>query len=484
MISNIAKPIYKFVTSYNPVVFVTDSTNKNKEGFRYIYDIYSAGTSTLLYNLEIAPRINDGYGILFADKLLSNYLSFDFSSSTIPNSYIEFDVKVGETYGSDWNYDDYEFYINTGSTYNAYTQLRQFASATTHSYVVGDQINVVQSDGGALKPMLNGLHTVVAIPSAYAIIIDIPFSDVGSGVAVSGVTTYADNRKIIYSNLYNYSAYTAFNGAVPYVTQSFNLPSYEMSGTSATKLFVTNCPDGFKNTPTQDMFFNLINNNTNQAYYLRTQNSNGDVFRQTIVNTNEPMIQVGVGANNITGTVVSGTLPIVKDDTTYYDFWITNSANTAVSETFRVNIDRRCAITYDDNNYTSIAFLDRLGAFGSFAFQLKMKDTTKVTREAYLKQSGEVIGGTWMYNTSDNGMNTYNVSLERELELNTNWMTEDEGKYFDELVSSAVTFIKFEGVYQRCDVTETSYETTYSRNKNLIRKTIKVGFSNNSNINI
>lgn len=482
-ITNVAKPIHKIVSAYNPVVFVADSTNKNSEGFRYVFDVYSAGSSTILFEAEIAPRIVDGYGIFFAEELIQNYVSYNFSSSTISDSYFEFDVKVGETYGSSWNYDDYEFYSDSASTYNAYVQLRQFASATTHTFVVGDQIEVTQSDNGALKPMLSGLHTVVEVPSQYAIIIDIPFNDVGSGAAVSGVTTYADNRKQITRNMYNYSAYTAINAAVTYADIYLDQSVYEMSGTSGTQQFVSNAPSGIRCTTYQDMWMNVLNDNSSNAYYLYVENDSSDIFRLTIANSNEPILQVPVGPNNVTGTLISGTTGIVKDATNYYDVWVATSAGTQISSKFRINIDRRCSIEYNAEN-TTVAFLDRLGAFGSFAFQLKRTDRTKIKRDKYTQQAGGIVGGTWTYNTREGGTNIYNVEIDRELTLNTNWMTEDESRYFDELVSSPVTFVYLDGQYQKCEVTDTEYETAYSRNKNLIKRTVKVSLANNDIINI
>lgn len=481
-ISNIAKPVHKIVAAYNPIVFVADSTNKNATGFRYVFDIYSAGTSTVLFEAEIAPRITDGYGIFFAEEVIQNYVSHNFSSSTIPDSYFEFDVKVGETYGSSWNYDDYEFYSSGSSPYNAYTKLRQFASATTHTFSVGDQINVVQSDGGALKPMLSGLHTVVVVTSPYEIVIDIPFSDVGSGPSISGVTTYADNRKQITRNMYNYSAYTAINAAVPFLDVAFDQSVYEMSGTSGNKSFVTNAPTGMRCTTYQDMWFNVLNDNSTNAYYLYIQNDSNDVFRRTIVNSSEPIIQVAVGPNNVSGTLISGTTGIVKTTTNYYDVWVATSAGVQVSSKFRIYIDRRCSIEYNNENAV-IAFLDRLGAFGSFAFQLKRMDKTKIKRDKYTQQAGGIVNGTWTFNAREGGTVIYNSEIERELTLNTNWMTEEESRYFDELVSSPVTFLYLDGQYQKVEVTDSNYETAYSRNKNLIKRTVTVALANNDIIN-
>ena len=84
-----------------------------------------------------------------------------------------------------WVYGDYQF--NTTSAYNAYIKLTSngFGNAI-HSFNVNDYIRVAQVDGGALKPALQANFKVVEIIDNKTIVIDIPFSYVGSGIAVGG----------------------------------------------------------------------------------------------------------------------------------------------------------------------------------------------------------------------------------------------------------------------------------------------------------
>ena len=85
-----------------------------------------------------------------------------------------------------WTYGDFQF--NTTTSYNAYIKLTSngFGNAI-HSFNVNDYIKVAQADGGASKPMLQGNFKVVEIVDNKTIVIDIPFSYVGSGTAVGGV---------------------------------------------------------------------------------------------------------------------------------------------------------------------------------------------------------------------------------------------------------------------------------------------------------
>lgn len=484
-ITNIANSGQKYNTGYNPLVFVVDSDNKDLQGFRYIFDVYSGQTDTLLASYQIAPRIDDGYGVLHVEKVLQNYLTYNFNTSSIPQSFIQYEIKVGESYGSSWSYNDYQFFSATGTTNNGYTEL--YNTGTTHSYVEGDQIFITQSDEPTSAfPPLSGLHTVRFVPDPNSIVIDLVYVYANPGVLISGTTVYADNSRIVDRGLYRYSGNTAFNGVVPFVDKYFEQEDYIMSGLSTTRKFLTTCPDGIYKTPYEDMYFNIINNKQTFSYYLLSQNDNGDAFRATIV-LDELLTQVRVGPNNVAATtVVAGTAPLIKPDTLYYDVWITNNSLAQVSEKKRIYLDWRCIIDYGDNNggNISICFLDRLGSFGSFAFQLLRQDRTNIKRDNYNKQTGYITSNRWDYSLTDNGNNIYNVNLERSLTLNTNWMTEADAHYFDELMTSPVTFIKLNDVYQRCEIADSSTETSYQRNKRLIRKTITVNISNNNEINI
>lgn len=95
--------------AYNPLKFIVDSTNKNKTGFKYIFDIYEAGTANKIGEYKVLPRINDGYGEEDLSKLLQTQVSWDLdtlstSSYGAPNSYYLYDVKVGEEYVAEFSY--------------------------------------------------------------------------------------------------------------------------------------------------------------------------------------------------------------------------------------------------------------------------------------------------------------------------------------------------------------------------------------------
>ena len=106
--TSIASP-QQFSPAYNPLKFIVDSTNKNKSGFRYIFDIYESGTTNKIGEYKVLPRINDGYGEQDMSKLLQAKVSWDLdtqstTSIAAPNSSYQYDVKVGEEYVAEFTY--------------------------------------------------------------------------------------------------------------------------------------------------------------------------------------------------------------------------------------------------------------------------------------------------------------------------------------------------------------------------------------------
>lgn len=474
------------IPGYNQVNYYFDSTNKNMTGFAYVADLYLAGTATKIFSTQIAPRFGDGYGEVPLQKVLQAYLSFDLdptntTSLAAPNSWYKFDLKMGEAFVTDWSYTSY-FQYTGGGTYNNYTMLRQTPGVTGHGFVVGNQITVDQTDLGVVKPMLQGLFTVVAVPDIYTIVLDIPFSSVGTGATMGGKVRYSDNRKTITRNLNTQTA-TVFNGALSTPEyRVYNAADYKLLGASGTRKLLTSMPaSGIRMTRSQDAFVNVGNYYTTLTTYMYFVNNTGDTFRKAITpSAAEALKQVAVGPNNAgTLSIVSGTLPLLKAATKSYTFYVATAAGAAMTKPYTVTVDDRCKI--EDKE---VLFMDRMGSFLSFAFQARIKESGTITRETYKRALGGLSGGIWTYSNIDAGEVSTAVDVEQEITLTTNWMNEAMSLYFEELLSSPVTLLKVDGVYYSYTVTDTSYQRERIKNKKMIRKTVTMRPANANNINV
>ena len=483
----IAQP-QSFTPAYNPVKFIIDSTNKNLNGFKYIFDVYNG--ATLIGRFKVLPTFGTGYGELDLSKFLSSYVSWDFQPLVTTdydavNSYYNYEVKTGEEYLAQFNYT------------SALTNSSGFVRVNvTNTFAIGDQINITQADGGAANPLVEGLHSVTNSSGSW-FEIGVSWTSV-TDANIDGSVVYADQRKVVTYDVTDFDVKRVFNGARRFIEfPTYDEDTYNPNG--VTKLWVTNQPQTeFYATLGQDLWINIRGRIGKKIVF---ENSNGDLFSKLLTN-NTTIEGVAVGPNNAgVLTIAAGTLPLVKPDTTYYDFYYDDGGQKSVK--YRVNIDRRVQI----NEY-HLCFLDRMGSWSSFAFQLKSYERGEVQRDEYNKDvQGYVSDGQWNYNYEEFGFSTFNINVVKTLELNSNWMTQNMATYFEELVTSPQVFFKLvtyltteDGIpvidedgcpvrvpestnYLPVIVTNNSYEVFKERNKNLIKQTLVVKLANNDSIN-
>ena len=355
----IAEP-QDFTPAYNPCKFIYNSTNKNNEGFRYIFDVYEQGTVNKIGEYRVLPVYGTGYGEVDLSKLLGAKVAPDFqplntSEADTPTSRFNYDVKVGEEYIVTFNYTS-SLTDNGGNV----------KITCTHSFDVGDQVVV---DAG-VNTLISGLWTVIAVTGTTDFTINAAWSNV-TDPTENGTVKYADNRKTIVRDIATTLNKWVFNGALPWVSwREYLSANYLLDNDGA--LFLTSCPyrNGLTITPSQELWFNGFNNGVTGRMVFN--NSNGDSFYYDVTNT-EITTQLCVASPNLNLTVISGTLPLIKSDTTYYEFYFIDASAPPDSQTYTFYIDQRCAI----NDYY-LVFLDRMGSWGSFAFPLRSYETGTV----------------------------------------------------------------------------------------------------------
>ena len=462
---------------YNPVKWIVDSNVKNYDGFRYVFKIKD-DSSNVIAEYRLLPNYGTGYGEQDLSKLLSNYVSFDLDTTSTSyyaaaNSFYTYKIELGEEYTTRVSY--------TSSLVDSSGNVR---INVTNTFVAGDRINIKQADSGTANPYMEGLFTVLSATGSYVVINSL--WSLVTNAAIDGVITYADNRKT-----YSFSAeYTkaVFNG----VFRWLDFPTFDyldFSLTANTKRLLTNQPTTFYSTLGQDMYLNALNP-SGTPDYLIFKNSDGEYFYKSISGT-DLAYQIAVGANNYGVLIPIGaaTLPMIK------------------SLIYTINLDTRVQIS----EYHCL-FLDRLGSFNSFAFQLKNYERGEVTRDEYNKDVTGFINTVptvdqWSYGTIEDGFKTFNINVKKTIDLNTNWMSEEMNRYFEELITSPQVYLKLASYtntenwlypedesgcplripesteYQPVIVTNTNYEIFQQRNKNLIKHSITVRLANQDNIN-
>lgn len=479
--------------AYNPIKYIVDSTNKNKNGFKYIFDVYESGTANKIGEYKVLPRINDGYGEEDLSKLLQNQVSWDLdteltSNYGAPNSFYAYDVKVGE-----------EYVYEVAYTSNLTDASGSVQINVTNSFAAGDQVIITQADGGAANPQLEGLHTVISATGS-AFVVNVNWSTI-TDATINGSVSYADKRKTITRDITLFEDYGVFNGAFRWLDwTTYDKLDYKLN--TPTALWLTNQPTAdFYCTLGQDLYLNLQNpKGTDRIYF---ENSNGAVFYKAVISSAD-ILQVPVGPNNY--GILVGTGDLIDNTVEWYDVWFNNGTTLQIQDSvkYRIYLDRRVLIS----EY-HVLFLDRLGSWSSFAFQLKSYERGEVTREIFNQDVAGYVNALdeWTYKTEEFGFRTFNTNVTKRIDLNTNWMTQNMATYFEELVTSPQTFLKIvtyvtteDGIplidedgcpihipestaYQPCIVDNNAYEMLNQRNKNLMRHSITVRLANQDNVN-
>ena len=137
-----------FSPAYNPLKFIINSTNKNNTGFKYIFQVFEAGTANKIGEYKMLPRIGDGYGEQDLSKLLQTQVSWDLNTLSTswynaPNSRYLYDVKVGEEQLAEYSW-----------TANLVDNGGNVRITSTNTFVVGDQVIITQADSGVANPQL------------------------------------------------------------------------------------------------------------------------------------------------------------------------------------------------------------------------------------------------------------------------------------------------------------------------------------------
>jgi len=471
--------------AYNPVKYIYSSTNVALQGFKYIFDIYESGTLNKIAEYRVLPTYGTGFGEIDLSKLLQAQVSYDLnltntSAYNATNSHYKYDVHVGEEFLTTTSY------TNTLTASGLNVQIN-----VANTFIVGDQINIVQTGAGVTNPNLEGLFTVLVANPAFIVVNSLWSQIVNANK--DGDITYADGRKTVTRNMLLDTNNFVFNGAIRWSEwPSYNFQDYMLNGVFDE--FLTNYPAGNKNmyaTLSQDMWFNAVANSSPTAPDTMVfENDGGNIFEKNVTAVDH-VSGISVGPNNFGAlTLVFGSGNLIEPTTESYTFHYERNGVVS-SASYRVNIDRRIRTT----EY-SILFLDRLGSWGSFAFSLNSYEKGNVTREQFNQDVAGYINGVnqWDYDLTDRGMTNTYISTDTTIDLATNFMTLDMANYFTELISSPFTYVKISSYavdceepvseeYISCNIMTSDFQVYNQRNKNLIKQNVTIKLANNNIVN-
>ena len=463
----IAQP-QQLMPAYNPIKYIIDNTDKNEPGFRYIFTVYPAGSATVIAQYKTLPVFGTGYGEQDISRLMQSLVTYDehgiSSSCTCNNSesWYQYDIRLG------FEYIDNIDYITTLQDNGGNVRI----SFTAHGFVAGDQIIIAQPYPGSVNnPALEGLHTVLSA-TANQFTVNVLWSTITDSTA-NGNVSYADQRKTQLIDDVVLSNQEVFNGAYNNninITDSYAFPSASYLGTMNPygRLMTSNLPTDGSVAPSAFLnalfFYNL---RVYGGYFYEVEYYDMDdnlLDNNPFTPDSDGIYSVFVGPTSL--VTVDYYVSIISDGPTGNSFYY-------------FKYDNRCTI-----NDQQLIYLDRMGSWQTFAFQLRTYEKGQVTREQYNQYiDGQVLSTEWVGKELQKGFRTYNTNVTKTLDLNTNWMGQYDATRFQELLTSPQVFYFNDTYFCACVVDSNTFEVFSQKNKKLIKQSVTIRLAQQDPIN-
>jgi len=421
---------------------------------------------------RVLPVFSTGYGEQDISRLMQSLVTYNSElngQGQVNESWYQYDVDLGFEYIDNINY--------TTTLQDNGGNVR--ISFTAHGFVAGDQVVITQDGTGPTgNPALEGLHTVLSA-TANNFTVNVLWSTIGESTA-NGTVTYADLRKTQVLNDEVITNKEVFNGA-------FSTDIYAI-GQFPTLLYLGNANPSYALTSLSNPF-TALPSATNAAAFVEYFTDSYLIMCRVYSGVTYTLSYYDTASDSLIHSpyVISGlsdglyNFNVTWLNSMSQDFYVEITGDNGSVFRYYFQFDTRCLINYDN-----LYYLDRMGSWQSFAFQLKTYEKGQITREQYNQHiDGTVQVGEWLYYPAAMGNKTYNTNVVYTLDLNTNWMDQFNADRFQELLTSPQVFYNdpLSGETYACTVEATGFENFRQRNKNLIKQSVTIKVANQVPIN-
>ena len=298
--------------------------------------------------------------------------------------------------------------------------------------------------------------------------------------ASSGITNYP--------NLTTSSGY-CFNGVFsPLDFLDFATNTYVLQNSSSQ--FLTDKPVKFETRSGEKLILGFMTDAANEAYNLEiiTYYDDGTIFNTVRVtnpyaalsNREDRSINVRVDydwLNSLVNADLSfGTTPIFITNYEYYEVRIKNNSGTIVSETIRIYPGEDICSKYTPIRFK---FMNNYGKYDYYTFTGAMTKNTNIKRNTYKSNPNQWSNTNYNYSTTSRGLSQYETILDDTITINSDWITEAESIWLEQLVTSPDVYIYDGSNLVSVNITDSSYQTKYEASQQLFNLVISFTYSQN-----
>lgn len=298
--------------------------------------------------------------------------------------------------------------------------------------------------------------------------------------ASSGITNYP--------NLTTSSGY-CFNGVFsPLDFLDFATNTYVLQNSSSQ--FLTDKPVKFETRSGEKLILGFMTDAANEAYNLEVISyyDDGTIFNTVRVtnpyaalsNREDRSINVRVDydwLNSLVNADLSfGTTPIFVTNYEYYEVRIKNNSGTVVSETIRIYPGEDICSKYTPIRFK---FMNNYGKYDYYTFTGAMTKNTNIKRNTYKSNPNQWSNTNYNYSTTSRGLSQYETILDDTITINSDWITEAESIWLEQLVTSPDVYIYDGSNLVSVNITDSSYQTKYEASQQLFNLVISFTYSQN-----
>lgn len=399
----------------NNLLYVVDSTQKAQPQFQYVCDIYESGstysTSSANYVQRIKQQPNPtGYGVFDIGQILIQYLGDDkpwkaapFQTSSVTQG--DFIVRFGEQYSTSIS--------GTLTTYNGIN--------TTPS-------QNPNKTGSAFYSITNGL-----VDPYDTVAWNFPSASYYTAESASAYITFSSQH-----NLSNASTTQSINDG-DYATIALYNGNFDNNATTAQDVAYVSIK--VYNSAGSNVQNITLENKISEGGGPRTNITDLWSSVYTSQSAETRLIHIGVGPQNLADS--GNTL---NTSWAYYDIIPVAQGDDGLENGDGVWASIRYTKETGECSYNGVRFAwkNEFGVWDYYTFTLQSDSSVDITREGYEQTFVDfsTANSTIPYDKSRRGQTQFYNALKRKKTANSNWLTQAEADWLNELFFSSNVYIQ------------------------------------------
>lgn len=150
-----------------------------------------------------------------------------------------------------------------------------------------------------------------------------------------------------------------------------------------------------------------------------------------------------------------------------------------ISSLYKITFTNEC---FDKG--ANLLWLNKLGSYDNFRFTYNSRISAKIESKSFSKIQGGWSSNTYLPTTDTFGKIDYLKTITKQLELSSDWLTEDEQAYIVGLYESPLVYLNDFLEVENVTITNSSYQLKQSEHDELFNEIVNIEFTDYKSISL